>query len=61
MKLFIILFVLAILFVVGSASMMRFFDSRRLTTRDQDKQADQKIDQSESHQTKSGDDRTDQD
>lgn len=28
MKLFIILFIIALLFVIGSAGMMRFFDSR---------------------------------
>lgn len=30
MKLFITIFILAILFVIGSASMMRFFDRKQL-------------------------------
>ena len=37
MKLFLIVFSLALLFVIGSASMMRYFDNRSVTRKDDKK------------------------
>ncbi|MDH5473101.1 MAG: hypothetical protein OEY61_09615 [Gammaproteobacteria bacterium] len=40
MKMFWILLILAILFVVGSASMMRYFDGKAMAKKDDNKKAD---------------------
>ena len=37
MKMFLIVFGLALLFVIGSAGMMRYFDNRTVTKKDKDK------------------------
>ena len=37
MKIFLIVFTLALLFVIGSASMMRYFDNKSLTKKDKEK------------------------
>ena len=37
MKLFIILFLLCLLFVIGSAGMMRYFDNKRISKKELNK------------------------